>query len=527
MAHAQVPEIYSISPPAARAGEVVRIIGDQFATEPANNTVHIGASKARVLRSWVSELEVEVPPSLQAGPVTVSVGNKLAISSTPFLPLFAPFGATNPVYAQRVKFSGGFNPAAVDLDNDGDLELIVAKSEHLEVYRYVGTEPLLSENSFALVQSVTGFVGTASIREMDMDANGKFDLLVTSSNGVVRIARNWYQSGEPGKDLLAVYTAPTPQSRVSEFFDVNLDGTPDLISWDGSNVYYYRGISSFGGGHGTHASGQRIAPIDGRLVTGMAVGDLNLDGHVDVATLDGQKITIHSHNSRSSDVGTDWARFTLSATNLTGLQIADLQGDGQMDLIAFNRATRYCEAYWNRNHGGHLAAEDFEHVVLSPPEISSTILPRLIDLDGDALPELIFRSRSYHHNESALLGDLIFGGTFLPFTNAWNVSFTSTAGLLSADLNRDGQPEIITSDGTIYQNLSAVAPVIIASEQWRSGSMQISVAGYPNQTVSLRSTTDFISWTNAGSIRVGESGVAKLDMAATTPMRFYVIAPEP
>src|SRR5687767_170553 len=180
MAHGQVPEIHSISPSAAASGAVVRIFGDQFDNNPTNNRVHFGGVNARVRRSWVSELEVEVPPSVQPGVVTVSVDNKLAISSTPFLPLFAPLGVAHPVYLQRVKFAGGSNPAAVDLDNDGDLELIVAKRDRLEVYQYTGSEPLLSEGSFTLVQSATGFASTASIRAMDLEGNGKFDLLVTS-----------------------------------------------------------------------------------------------------------------------------------------------------------------------------------------------------------------------------------------------------------------------------------------------------------------------------------------------------------
>lgn len=103
IAHAQVPEIYELIPRAARAGEVLRLIGQDFHPFSASNTVHVGGVKARILSSWVTELEVEVPAAAQPGPVTVTVGGRIATSPMPFQPIFAPFGGTNLYYA-RVAF---------------------------------------------------------------------------------------------------------------------------------------------------------------------------------------------------------------------------------------------------------------------------------------------------------------------------------------------------------------------------------------------------------------------------------------
>ena len=64
---AQVPEIHEILPEKAQSGDVVRIFGQNFDRTPTNNIVHFGGAKARVLRSWVSELEVELPPAIQPG----------------------------------------------------------------------------------------------------------------------------------------------------------------------------------------------------------------------------------------------------------------------------------------------------------------------------------------------------------------------------------------------------------------------------------------------------------------------------
>src|SRR5687768_16821970 len=207
---AQVPEIYEVAPATAESGQVVRIFGQNFDRIPTNNTVHFGGANARVLRSWVSELEVELPPAVQPGFVSVVVSNKIGVSQVPFQPRFTPLGQTNPVYTATLTFGGARHPVAVDFDNDGDLELVLARQpDKIEVYKYVGSGPLLSSNHFSPVSSFSGLTNTASIRAMDLNSDGKYDLLVSSTNMGARVVANIHRGGELGTNFLSV-SLPAP-----------------------------------------------------------------------------------------------------------------------------------------------------------------------------------------------------------------------------------------------------------------------------------------------------------------------------
>lgn len=520
MIQAQVPEIYDVFPKTAGAGEVLRIFGQNFDPVATNNIVHVAGARAQVLRSWVSEIEVLLPPSVQAGYITVSVSNKLAMSEIPFQPRFAPFGTNNPVYAQRLSFPGARHPAAVDLDNDGRLELVLSRQPNLiEVYKHTGSGPLLTSNSFTLVASLTGFTNTSSIRAMDLNSDGRYDLLVSTTNSGGWVIANAHRDGEINPAFYRAMSAPAAPSSVA--FDVDRDGTLDLISWDGSRVRANRGVPQFGGGHQAYYGPNDIS---GPNVTSMAIADLNRDAHVDVVTLNGQQLTIHSHDGRMGIFRT-YLQFTIPAQNLTALQIADIEGDGWPDILAYNRSTLGNEVFWNRNIGGHLSAGDFTRIVLTPQENSTLITPRLLDLDGDSFPDLITRSFLYHRNESSILGDIIFSGTFGP-TNHYNVFSSSPLGIVSADLNADGLPDIITQEGVVYQNITAVAPLITSAYLGVDGAFYITLHGRANEGISIQQSNDLRNWTTLRQEKLGPNGAFTYWTGhPLQPARFFQLTP--
>jgi hypothetical protein len=79
------PQVASLSPTVARAGEVLTIQGSNFARDPWDNTVLFGNHSGKVTKATTSTIEVEVPEiaGLGAGaskvPVRVVVGTRVSV----------------------------------------------------------------------------------------------------------------------------------------------------------------------------------------------------------------------------------------------------------------------------------------------------------------------------------------------------------------------------------------------------------------------------------------------------------------
>jgi hypothetical protein len=309
-------------------------------------------------------------------------------------------------------------------------------------------------------------------------------------------------SGEISANSLGRLNAPVDLR--TGFFDVDRDGTMDLIRLNGTSLHVNRGVPQFPHGY-TYYSGISITNVG--TINSMAVGDLNRDGHVDIVTLNGQKMTVFSHNGRMGIIG-DFVQFSIPAQNLTAVQIADVEGDGWPDIVVFDQSAWKCEVFWNRNIGGHISAEDFSRVTLVFRENSRLIAPQLVDLDGDAFPDLVTRSSIYHKNESALLNGVVFSGSFAT-TNYSGVWFDSPVGMISADLNADGLPEVITDEGVVYQNMSVMAPVIIGARRLPiTGEVLLEIVGRGGEEVTMQRSADLKDWTVFQSSRVSDNGRA-------------------
>jgi hypothetical protein len=532
----QLPEIYDISPRAARPGESLRIIGQDFDPVAANNVVYIGGVPARVTRSWVTELEVEVPRAAQEGTITVATGGKIAVGPIPFQPLFAPFGQSNAVYRRMIQLPA-FDYAGLataDLNRDGGAELLcVTRDARVDLFEYVPGGQLISLDSLQLRTQLAGTIGNTNVLMVDFDADGRIDILMAGRSGF-DLFRNIHESGPLGAGSFAPPVNVIQSHSFDGDFrlaDLNRDGRMDLITRDsGGRVTFNLNTYDPNSTNQWLTSRSLIWPSTFFSGRHMAVGDLNRDGHADVVIASGDSLRIFSHNSRS---GTN-IQFTQIQipTASTFVQLMDVEGDGSLDILVYNPIGQITGDYvvlWNKNNGGHLEASDFEPVQLVQREFSQ-FRPNVLDVNGDGYQDILrgtFGRGEYFENQSRFLTNIIFPGSFLTKTNI----LTNSPVVITVDLNRDGAQDVIMHQGvvSVYQNITLLGATVARITVYGTPlTYRVGIIGRPNEFVTIQSSSNLTAWQDAGTVRLGTPNSWDSSSGpATAQMQFFRIRPAP
>lgn len=216
-----------------------------------------------------------------------------------------------------------------------------------------------------------------------------------------------------------------------EFNDVNGDGLLDVIAY-GDGVAHSLGVA-LANGDGTFASGQTLAistPVEGA-----SAGDFNGDGIVDILSFSSGDNTFNIY--RGNGDGTFQAAMTVAApggASLLQFEVGDLNNDGRDDILS-------------GDGGGDLtvvlgAADYIGIQTLSGSLQDQSTQLQLADVNGDGNLDLI-------SSDTSVLNKLQLGdgtGSFGPSTTIVE-GLVTTYGLASADFNNDGLADLALGAG--------------------------------------------------------------------------------
>jgi len=346
-----------------------------------------------------------------------------------------------------------------DLDNDGKNDLAVAYTRIDNTYPNTGYAGVILQSHTAagtFQKSVDALIGTnpsiIALGNLD-EANGVD--LVTANAGSNNVSV-LLQTATAGQfSAAANVAANNSSSGIANDIavgDLNGDGIADLAVADVSLNANVDLLFQDPANHGKFLAPTYLSV--GNPVQSVAIGDVNGDGLADVVV---SSYDVYGNNGLVSVFiqnpaahGTFLARADYSAgARPACVKIADVNGDGKLDLIVANRGPG----------SDHLGSSGVSVLLQSSTTAGTFTAPvtyatsygsinvAVGDLNGDGKPDLVVANLggSWNGSISVLLQNGTQPGVFNAATNYPGVYLPLSVAI--GDLNGDGKPDIAAADG--------------------------------------------------------------------------------
>ena len=296
-------------------------------------------------------------------------------------------------------FSCGGGVAFGDINNDGHLDLVVA--DHCEgVFVYLGDgrghwkesagplNPAASQHKpSAEAEDEEGeLLGANDVAVGDVNEDGFMDLVVASRmEGGITV----YFGDGSGKFWKEATSDGLPKSGWADKIllqDIDGDGHLDIVASYSDGLRVWRGD---GKGHWQPYSRGLPTPTAGGLYRGLAVGDVNEDGRLDIAVanvLTGPEIYLQTKDGA-------WQPMPPLQSSIKGgataLALGDLDGDGHLDLVVGGSQSETNEyGLFVFRENGKAEWTELQGTNLPLRELTFIWGIALADVDGDGLPDL-------------------------------------------------------------------------------------------------------------------------------------------
>ena len=542
---AQVTTISSISPLYGKAGDQVTITGTNYQATASSNLILFGAvaTSGATVNAGKTQLTVKVPNGATYGQISVMGANGTYASSSQYFTVIpgsatalnnytftAPNSLTLPASSLKGTGSLLYSLVNADFDNNGKSDLLISRVRDggvgIELYiaQDTGTSSFASFRrrvSISLPSSFPSISAKIIVKATDLNNDGKRDILIIGNPGDGNTAaymiyyKNTSSSGTISFDN--PYLISLKSKTTNTFY--NLLNTNDntinfSIASDGNGLYnlifpavktttdaynvktttvpdiYYVSGSVFSSIPSSIEPGLFNSTINFSIkstdkIGGFQVVDLDNDGKLDLSVIIGSgtswllKCYNDIVNTKSSSIST----YTLKYTPYTMI-VGDLNKDGRAEIL-LNYTNKAVLDVINYSSSSISAAR----LKLSTNGNNTAIS----DVNGDGIADILSSTSGQHLNvlkslksTSGALDSTFFDGA-LRFHNGCGSNY-KTNGLICADINNDGSPEVIYISAygghdslRILQSIKTAPQSLYASVKGYSGKVGLSWKGIPNE----------------------------------------------
>ncbi|MFH1746067.1 MAG: FG-GAP-like repeat-containing protein [Planctomycetota bacterium] len=319
------------------------------------------------------------------------------------------------------------SPAVADLDNNGDMEVIVGNWYRAFVWNHDGTD-------FPGWPQSIGTYNSPAVADVDND--GDLEIIYTSTSKRLYV---WHHDGStlPGWPYLSAQLIGDPAVG-----DIDGDGDLEIAGAtyqgptgpDPFEVYVWELNGTVATGFPVATSGIAKAPV--------ALGDVDADGQVEIVAC--------AYDTSNNDYLYVWdaqgnleTGWPVQATyiRLSGPALGDLDADGDLEiLIGGAQPSPLMEKIYAYHHDG--TSVTGWPVVLTHPGAAGNVnsSPVIADVDGDNQPEVFLKT---HDHLFALHADGTLVEGFPYYLSDENHTGTTTPTPAVADCDNDGDVEFV------------------------------------------------------------------------------------
>jgi phosphodiesterase/alkaline phosphatase D-like protein len=423
----------------ALTGNVVSVFANKTLTTPLPTITSISATSAAPGAS-----------------VTISGNNfsgTLGNNTVFFDPIKAVVtGASTNALTVTVPTGAGYGPLSATING----RTAVSKQFFLPTFMSTGL-PGIGSNSFAAKVDLAANSEPYNVAVGDVDGDGKADLALVNyganSGNTVSVFRNTGTAGTVSFAAKQDFTTGTGPTGVA-FGDLDGDGKLDLVTANNNatSVSVFRNTSS----SGSITSGSFGGKVDfttGSAPYNVAVADVDGDGRLDLAATNYSSSNVSVFRNTSSPGVLDATSFAgkvdfTAGTNPIGIAAGDLDGDGKPDLAVANYGDHTVSVLRNTSSPGVIDAGS----LAARQDFATGNGPQYVaigDLDGDGKVELA--TANFSANTASVLRNTANPGAINNTSFATRVDFATGNGPLGVamgDLDGDGKPELVVSNNS-------------------------------------------------------------------------------
>ena len=479
------PIINSFAPINGAAGTTVIISGTGFNSINTNNIVCFGAVKANITAASNNSLTVTVPVSASLAPITVlnTVTGLTASSAQFFYPTFAPNtgNITSGDMAAKVDFVTGNNPYAEaigDLDGDGKPDIVIVNfsSNTISVLQNRSVSGVINVNSFVPKIDFNAGSNPYAVAIGDLDGDGKPDIVVANySSNTVSVFHNKSVTGtidlNSFDNKIDFVTGTSPVS--ISIGDIDGDGKPDIVVANhNSNTISILQNNCNTGSITQNSFASKIDFTAGLLPFSIALGDMDGDGRLDIITANGSgnSISIFRNQSNAGAITSNSLAGKVDfATALVpySVAVADLDGDGKLDIAVANEGSNTVSVFRNTSSAGVINANSFAVKV----DFKTSFLPFSVaigDIDGDGKPDLVVTNEDSAY--VSIYRNKTVSGNINTNSFANRVDFKTGAApyaVAIGDMDGDSKPDLVVvnyneNTVSVLRNIPTFPPVSLS-----------------------------------------------------------------